>query len=70
MKVSSTLEMERIPDTSVKETRQEYYQKLLAYIDSDQYYSVSRLFSLVSSTGGYPLHRIAGTILIVFRRLV
>ena len=42
---------------------------LLAFIDSNEYYSVSRLFSLVSTTGGHALHRIARTILITFRRL-
>ncbi|KAF8333851.1 hypothetical protein F5887DRAFT_991627 [Amanita rubescens] len=36
-----------------EKTRQECYQKLLAFIDSDQYYSVSRLFSLVSSSDLY-----------------
>ena len=41
------------------EARNECYQKLLAFIDSDQYYSVSKLFSLVSSTGAHALYRIA-----------
>ncbi|KAF8626612.1 hypothetical protein AX17_006530 [Amanita inopinata Kibby_2008] len=33
-----------------RETGNESYNKLLAFIDSDQYYSVSRLYSLVSPT--------------------
>ena len=40
------------------EARNECYQKLLAFIDSDQYFSVSKLFSLVSSTGAHALYRI------------
>jgi len=38
---------------SDEKARNECYQKLLAFIDSDQYYSVSKLFSLVSSTDLY-----------------
>jgi Vam6/Vps39-like protein vacuolar protein sorting-associated protein 39 len=44
---------------STIEARNENYQKLLAFIDSNQYYSVSKLFSLVSSTGAPALYHIA-----------
>ena len=40
------------------EARNECYQKLLTFIDSDQYYSVNKLFALVSSTGAHALYRI------------
>ncbi|KAF8634148.1 hypothetical protein AX15_001050 [Amanita polypyramis BW_CC] len=42
-----TLDAKRDNDENA---RRENYEKLLAFIDSNQYYSVSRLFTLVSST--------------------